>query len=125
MYRAWEQGQCLLSICNFACFFIRSDRFFPNTKIEIIKNTVSVQAVRIADCLYVAAYEPQSLNGQVGLQVGIQMPSIYLIRQRQDGCWQVDATDPTHKQSRLALRINGKEIKIVFPSSHPQEKRFK
>ena len=91
---------------------------FSTQDIEVIRNDRSVQAVGLGGCLYVTAYEPQKLDLRYDLQVDILTPGIYMFR-RDRGDWHVEAADPTHKQISLSLTINGRDVKIVFPSSHP------
>ena len=63
------------------------------------------------------AYEPQVVNLQKDLQVDLQTPGIYMFRLH-NGNWLIEAADPTHKQHSLSLKMNGKDVKIVFPPCH-------
>ena len=85
--------------------------------IRVIRNDKAVQAVAAGDCFYVTAYEPQKLDLQEDLRVDIQTPGIYMFH-RHNGNWQIEAADPTHKQRFLSLKMNGQDVKAVFPPSH-------
>ena len=96
---------------------------FAVQDIRVIRNDKSVQAVAAGDCFYVTAYEPQVLDLQKGLQVDLQTPGIYMFRLH-NGNWLIEAADPTHKQHALSLKMNGKDVKIVFPSGHEPGKNI-
>ena len=90
---------------------------FPVQDIQVVRNDKAVQAVAIGGRFYVTAYEPQKLELQKDLQVDIRTPGIYLFRPH-NGNWQIEATDPTHKHQSLSLKMNGQDVKIVFPPCH-------
>ncbi len=90
---------------------------FTVQDIRVIRNDKSVQAVAAGNCFYVTAYEPQVLSLQKDLQVDFLTPGIYMFRPH-DGNWLIKAVDPTHKQHFLSLRMNGKDVRIVFPPCH-------
>ena len=89
----------------------------------MIRNDTSIQAVAAGNCFYVTAYEPQVVNLQKDLQVDLQTPGIYMFRLH-NGNWLIEAADPTHKQHSLSLKMNGKDVKIVFPPVMNREKHF-
>ena len=90
---------------------------FAVQDIRVIRNDTSIQAVAAGNCFYVTAYEPQVVNLQKDLQVDLQTPGIYMFRLH-NGNWLIEAADPTHKQHSLSLKMNGKDVKIVFPPCH-------
>ena len=69
------------------------------------------------------AYESQVVNLQKDLQVDLQTPGIYMFRLH-NGNWLIEAADPTHKQHSLSLKMNRKDVKIVFPPAMNREKAF-
>lgn len=90
---------------------------FPVQDIKVVRNDKAAQAVAIGGRFYVTAYEPQKLELQKDLQVDIRTPGIYMFRPH-NGDWQIEATDPTHKHQFLSLKMNGQDVKIVFPPCH-------
>lgn len=96
---------------------------FAVQDIRVIRNDTSIQAVAAGNCFYVTAYEPQVVNLQKDLQVDLQTPGIYMFRLH-NGNWLIEAADPTHKQHSLSLKMNGKDVKIVFPPVMNREKAF-
>ena len=90
---------------------------FAVQDIRGIRNDTSIQAVAVGNCFYVTAYESQVVNLQKDLQVDLQTPGIYMFRLH-NGNWLIEAADPTHKQHSLSLKMNRKDVKIVFPPCH-------
>ena len=90
---------------------------FAVQDIRVIRNDTSIQAVAVGNCFYVTAYESQVVNLQKDLQVDLQTPGIYMFRLH-NGNWLIEAADPTHKQHSLSLKMNRKDVKIVFPPCH-------
>ena len=96
---------------------------FAVQDIRVIRNDTSIQAVAVGNCFYVTAYESQVVNLQKDLQVDLQTPGIYMFRLH-NGNWLIEAADPTHKQHSLSLKMNRKDVKIVFPPAMNREKAF-
>lgn len=94
---------------------------FPVKNIRVLRNDEAAQAVRMGNTFYVAAYQPVSLEVGQSLQMEFLTPGIYMLRKMRSR-WQIQAADPTHTQSHLALKIDGKHLDIHFPSDHPRGK---
>ena len=89
--------------------------------IRVLRNDEAAQAVRMGNTFYVVAYQPVSLEAGQSLQMEFLTPGIYMLRKVRSR-WQIQAADPTHAQSRLTLKIDGKHFDIPFPSDHPRGK---
>lgn len=90
---------------------------FPLNAVRILSNNEAVQAVAIDDCFYISAYKNGTLRLTDDLKVEIETPGIYMLRQDK-GQLRVYASDPTHKQLSLSLKVNGQDVSIVFPDNH-------
>ena len=95
---------------------------FPTDSIAVIENSSSVQAVRLGKVLYVTAYESCLLPLQADGQIEIKTPGVYMFQKKEAGTWLIHATDPTQKQTRLSLAINGEAVNIDVPATSPRGK---
>ena len=70
-----------------------------------------MQAVEIGHCFYITAYQKGKIRLADNLLLEIQTPGIYMLS-TENGTIRVVASDPTHTQSSLSLKINNYERRL-------------
>lgn len=91
---------------------------FRTDDIRVLRNDEGMQAVEVGGCFYITAYQTGNIMLSTELALEIHTPGIYMLCRRKDGTISVEASDPTHSQSSLLLKINDKELKISLPDNH-------
>lgn len=85
---------------------------FPTDDIHVLCNKETMQAVEIGNRFYITAYEQGKIRLADNLLLEIETPGIYMLTPG-DGFPRIVASDPTHKQPFLSIKINGEERKIA------------
>ena len=88
---------------------------FSTDNIHLLCNDEAMQAVEIGHCFYITAYQKGKIRLADNLLLEIQTPGIYMLS-TENGTIRVVASDPTHTQSSLSLKINNYDLKIMQPS---------
>lgn len=91
---------------------------FRTDDIRVLCNNESMQAVEVDGRFYITAYQKGNILLSTELALEIHTPGIYMLSRYDDGTIRVEASDPTHSQSSLLLKINNKELKISLPENH-------
>ena len=74
-----------------------------------------MQAVGIDNCFYITAYQAGNIRLADDMLLEIQTPGIYMLSV-ENGAIRVEASDPTHMQTSLSLKINDYALKIMQPA---------
>lgn len=90
-------------------------KFTTTQTIHIVKNTPAVQAVK-SNHLYAAVfYQPGKVELENGLTLGTDRPAMVYVEQ-QNGKFKIWAADPLFSQRQVYLTLNGREVRVDFPS---------
>ena len=90
-------------------------RTFATTQtFNIVKNTPTVQAVKLQHLYAVVFHRPDSVNLEDGLTLSADRP-VMVYMERKNGKYHIWAADPLFSQKRAYLSLNGREVSIDFP----------
>lgn len=94
---------------------------FRTDDIRVLRNEEGMQAVEAGGRFYITAYQTGNIILSTDLALEIHTPGIYMLCRHKDGTISVEASDPTHSQSFMSLKINDKGLKISLPDNHVSE----
>lgn len=89
---------------------------FCTDDIRVLSNDENMQAVGIDNCFYITAYQAGNIRLADDMLLEIQTPGIYMLSV-ENGAIRVEASDPTHMQTSLSLKINDYALKIMQPAN--------
>lgn len=82
---------------------------------KIIKNTDTIQAVKLNHQYAVVFYHPGMIELDKGLNLTADEKVMVYIEQKKNG-YSIWAADPLYKQKEATLTLNGREVRIAFPT---------
>ena len=91
--------------------------FVSNHTYEVVKNTADIQAVKCGktQCYAIVFYKPGVVTVDNGLTVSSDKKVIVYIEKQGEG-YQLWASDPLYNQKEVSLTLNGRGVKLVFPT---------
>lgn len=91
--------------------------FVANHTYRVVKNTAEVQAVKCekTQCYALVFYQPARVTLDSGLTIRSDQQAIVYLEKQGDG-FQIWASDPLYRQKEILLTLNGRGVKLLFPT---------